>query len=62
MVRELEIDVRFLGRPWRFLIHEYRKPNGQVYIVRGYTQRSRFPLVENELRRGLDSFRVLSNR
>ena len=34
----------------------------QVYLVRGYTQKSRFAHVEDELRRALDSFRVLSSR
>jgi hypothetical protein len=61
-VRERELDVRYAGQPWRFLIREYEKTDGQVYLVRGYTQKSRFAHVEDELRRALDSFRVLSSR
>jgi hypothetical protein len=57
---EMLVDVRAHGQRWRFLIRIYRQGNGPVYVVRAYTQKHRFPPAEEELRRALDSFRVLS--
>jgi hypothetical protein len=60
--RELTIDTRCAGQPWRFLIRLYRRGDGPVYVVRAYAQRRRFDLVADELNRALDSFRVLPGR
>jgi hypothetical protein len=57
------VDVRGAGqKPLQFLIRMYTKTDGPLYIVRAYTQRHRFTALEGELRKVLDSFRVLDNR
>jgi hypothetical protein len=57
--REMEVEVRGSGQPWRFVIRLYRRGNGSIYIVRAYTQGRRFALIEGELKTALDSFRLL---
>jgi hypothetical protein len=57
---EMEVDVRYFRQQWRFLVRLFRRRGqGVVYIVRGYSQATRFSRVEDQLRRGLDSFRIL---
>jgi hypothetical protein len=60
--REMLVDVSGLGPPWRFLIRMYKRTPGTLYVVRGYTQMRRFRTVEEELRKALDSFRILGER
>lgn len=57
--REIELDVRCGGKPWRFLIRLYRRGNGRIYVVRGYGPQKRFAAFQNELEAALDSFRIL---
>jgi hypothetical protein len=58
--REMEVDVRYLRQEWRFLIRLYhRRGQNVVYVARGYTQARRFEGVEDQLRRALDSFKIL---
>jgi hypothetical protein len=58
-VREMVWQVRCGGRPFTFLVRLYKKPQGPLYIVRGYTQKRRFSTVKEELERALESFRIL---
>jgi hypothetical protein len=59
-VRESTWQVRSGSRKYTFLVRQYKKPNGPLYIVRGYTQKRRFDsAVKEELERALESFRVL---
>jgi DNA-directed RNA polymerase subunit RPC12/RpoP len=60
--REVVLDVRRAGQPWRFVIRLYRPRFGPVYVVRAYAQSRRFLQVESELRQALDSFRILPGR
>jgi hypothetical protein len=57
--RELVVDARCGGQPWRFIIRLYRRGDGPVYVVRAYAQRRRFEQIAGELTRALDSFRLL---
>ncbi len=59
--RELILDVRFGTQPWVFLVRLQKTPDGSVYVTRAYTQRRRFARAENELRKALDSFRVVGD-
>lgn len=60
--RELVIDFRCGSQPWTMLLRLQKTAGGNVYITRGYTQRRRFARAEEELRRVLDSFRVLDGK
>ena len=57
--RELVVDIRRAGQAWRFLVRYYKKPGRPLYVIRAYTQKRNFRRVEEELRRALDSFRIL---
>lgn len=57
--RELEVEVRCAGKPWRFLIRLYRRGKGGIYVVRAYGPKQRFADVRGELETALDSFRIL---
>jgi hypothetical protein len=53
---EMALDV---GR-WHYVVRLYRKGNiGAVYMVRGYAPARQFPQAEDELFKGMDSFRLL---
>jgi hypothetical protein len=57
---EMELDLRYLHQQWHYIIRLYRQHGqGVVYVARGYTRSSRFNQVEDQLRRALDSFRIL---
>jgi hypothetical protein len=56
---EMVVDVHRAGQAWRFLVRYYKKPNGPLYIVRAYTQKRTFRRAEGELRKALDSFRLV---
>jgi hypothetical protein len=61
--REMVLDVQALGQHWTYLVRLLRKGNtGPVYVVRAYSRARDFPRVEDDLRRGLDSFRILGGR
>ncbi|HWG43647.1 MAG TPA: DUF4190 domain-containing protein [Gemmataceae bacterium] len=57
--REMDVDVRSGGQPWRFTIRLYRRGNGRIYVVRAYTQKRRYNKNKSELEMALDSFRIL---
>jgi hypothetical protein len=58
--RELEVEVRWAGKPWLFLIRLYRRGNiGRMYVVRAYGPKRRFAEIRSELETALDSFRIL---
>jgi hypothetical protein len=57
--REMVVDIRRAGQAWRFLVRYYKKPGRPLYVLRAYTQKRNFRRVEEELRRALDSFRIL---
>ena len=57
--QEMVVDVHRAGQAWRFLVRFYNKPGGPLYIVRAYTQGRSFRRAEDELRKALDSFRIL---
>jgi hypothetical protein len=60
--QELLVEVRGAGgkKLLQFLIRMYKKTNGPLYIVRAYTQQRHYPALEGELRKALDSFRILN--
>jgi len=55
---EMVFRVRLGAEPLTYLVRIVRK-GPDVYIVRSWTQRRRFPVIEPELRQVLDSFRIL---
>jgi hypothetical protein len=57
--RELIVDIHRAGQAWRFVVRYYKKPGRPLFITRAYTQKRNFRRVEEELRRALDSFRIL---
>jgi hypothetical protein len=57
--QEAVVNIHRAGQAWRFLVRFYKKPNGPLYIIRAYTQRRGFRRAEDELRKALDSFRIL---
>lgn len=62
-VIELSLHARVSGQPIQYLIRIIHPPGkGQVYLVRGWTHRSRYARMEAEVRQALDSFRLLKER
>jgi len=57
--REMVVDIHRAGQAWRFLVRYYKKPGRPLYVTRAYTQKRNFRRVEEELRKALDSFRIL---
>ncbi len=58
---EMVLDVQRLGQRWTYIVRVYRQGRrGPVYVVRAYARAREFPRVEEDLRRGLDSFRILT--
>jgi hypothetical protein len=63
-----ELGVRRGAQRWRFLVRVFRKvppPGGlnpPFVVVRAYTPEKRFRQNEHELRRALDSFRLLAGK
>jgi hypothetical protein len=55
---ESVLDIKIGTQRWTVILRHYRKGDS-IYVVRGYTQKSRFPAGEAELRQCLDSFRLL---
>lgn len=58
---EVELDVRYVGQPVHFLIRLF-KDGGRLFTIRGWASARRFPQVGAEIRKGLESFRVLDER
>ncbi|HZT82953.1 MAG TPA: hypothetical protein VFA26_22175 [Gemmataceae bacterium] len=59
--RELAFEVHVNGQPMAFLARLVKPPRGQrAYILQGWASRRRFQLVLPEVRRGMDSFRLLA--
>jgi len=56
------VDMRFAGHPMSFIVRIYKRPrNGQAYVVSAWVWQRRFAATEPELRRAIDSFRILQN-
>lgn len=55
---EILFRVRLGPEPLTYLVRVIRK-GADVYVLRSWTQRRRFALLEPELRQALDSFRIL---
>jgi hypothetical protein len=61
-VMEVLLDMRFAGHPMSFIVRIYKRPrNGQAYIVSAWVWQRRFAATEPELRKAIDSFRILQN-
>jgi hypothetical protein len=58
--RELVVHMRLDGQPWKMLIRLYRARDGWLYVVRGFTLRRRYALVEGDFRKAMDSFRIIT--
>jgi hypothetical protein len=58
---EVLLDVKVGPQPMTFLVRIVH-PTGSdhVFLIRGWAQRRRFPLVEAEIRQAMDSFRLLN--
>jgi hypothetical protein len=57
---EVLLDVRMGAQPLTYLIRLVRPAGSdRVFLVRAWTQKRRFGLIEPEVRQALDSFRVL---
>jgi hypothetical protein len=59
---EFEIEVRVDGRPWKFLIQAHRTDKGKFFIVRGFTEASRFERVKDDLRKAVESFKLTADK
>jgi hypothetical protein len=57
-VAELLLDARLAGESRTYLVRLVKRGR-ELYIVRGWTQRRRFPQMEAEIRRAVESFRLL---
>jgi hypothetical protein len=57
--RELELDVRCGVEHWTMLLRLHQTADGDVFVTRAYARQNRFRQYEAELRKALDSFRVL---
>jgi hypothetical protein len=59
-VEEVLLDVRYMGQPMTFLIRVIQeKDSDRVYIARGWSQARRYPQVQPEVEKAMDSFRLL---
>jgi hypothetical protein len=59
-VAELVFDLHLGGQELTYVDHIILAPgHDEFYLVQGWTARRRFTHMEEELRRALDSFRVL---
>jgi hypothetical protein len=59
-VGELVLDVRMPGQSLTYLIHVVKKPKAaRAYLVRSWTGRRRYPQEEADLRKVIDSFRIV---
>ncbi len=57
---EMLVDRSVAGQSWRFLMRVIKAPeDGTAYVMIGGTRRSHFNRIEPELRKALDSFRIL---
>lgn len=60
---EVVMEYRITGQRLTFLIRVVRQMGSrQVFVLRGWTMRRRFPQTEDELRKILDSFEILNDR
>src|SRR5262249_43971276 len=57
-VAELLLDVRLAGEGRTYLVRLV-KQDGDLFVLRGWTQKRRFAQMEPEIRKALDSFRLL---
>jgi hypothetical protein len=60
--RELRFEALGRGPRWKFRVRLYLTSRGQLYIVRGYCQSSRFRQAQDDITQVLDSFRLLRDR
>jgi hypothetical protein len=59
-VGEVIMDVRVPGGMLTYLIHVVKKPRAaRAYLLRSWTARRRFPQEEADLRKVIDSFRIV---
>lgn len=59
-VGEVILDARVMNQPLTYLIRVVKKPNArQAYYVRGWTSRRRFAQTEGELRKVMESLRIV---
>ena len=59
-VGEVVLDVRVPGQSLTYLIHVVKKPRAaRAFLVRGWTNRRRYPQEEADLRKVIDSFRIV---
>jgi hypothetical protein len=59
-VGEVVLDVRLPGQTLTYLIHVVKKPRAaRAYLVRSWTGRRRYPQEEADLRKVIDSFRIV---
>jgi hypothetical protein len=56
----LASNPKLAGMPMTYLIRVYKREGGTAaFVVMGMVQRPRFHLVEEDLHKAMDSFRVL---
>jgi hypothetical protein len=59
---EVQIEYTTHGGSFTHLVRFYRVgPRGAAFVVTGWAPLRRFPRVEADIRKGLDSFRILGN-
>jgi hypothetical protein len=59
-VGEVVLDVRLPGQTLTYLIHVVKKPRAaRAFLVRSWTGRRRYPQEEADLRKVIDSFRIV---
>jgi hypothetical protein len=59
--REKEVTVHFPGQKWKMLVRLYFDGD-RLYVVRAYGQHSHFASREQEVRKLLDSFKVIDRK
>jgi hypothetical protein len=57
---ELLLDVRHAGESRTYLVRLVKRER-ELYVLRGWTPRRRFAPAESEIRKALDSFRLVDN-
>jgi hypothetical protein len=61
-VEEAEFDVRLLNQPITFLVRFVRPADdGKMYVLKFWCHARRYPRMEAEVRRSLDSFRLVAD-
>jgi hypothetical protein len=60
--REMTVDLRCAGQPWRMVYRFYLTRTGKLFVVRGYAKKRQFPAAKDQIQQALESFRILNNR